>query len=340
MPARVQLRIILTFTLIAVAVSAAFGHIEARAAGGGPLSGYLRGALIGGIISAVATSVEMAGGSPLGARIRLLPFLPALLLRSLIYLAIVLLGLALGRALLPSERDTGTFVHRNDLIFAGALGIGFNLLYSVNALLGPGVLFSFAAGRYYKPRLEPRALLFVDLQSSTAIAERLGETRFLVLLNRYIADLTRAIAQEGGAIHKYVGDEIIATWRLDRPDAAAAAVRACFAARARLAARADEYEREFGLRPDFRAGLHCGKVAIGELGLLKMEIALIGDTMNTAARIVQACRDTGHAVLASAALIEGAGELPAGIVARALGPVALRGKGASLALYALDGALG
>jgi adenylate cyclase len=41
-----------------------------------------------------------------------------------------------------------------------------------------------------------------------------------------------------------------------------------------------------------------------ELGTIKMEIAFLGDTMNTAARLQQACRDIGHRVLASAALVE------------------------------------
>ena len=57
-----------------------------------------------------------------------------------------------------------------------------------------------------------------------------------------------------------------------------ACVRACFAALDRLRKEAPAYEREFGLVADFRAGLHCGPVAVGELGYLKKEIALIGDT--------------------------------------------------------------
>jgi hypothetical protein len=38
------------------------------------------------------------------------------------------------------------------------------------------------------------------------------------------------------------------------------------------------YERDFGCRADFRAGLHCCSVVVGELGHLKKEIALIGDS--------------------------------------------------------------
>ena len=66
-----------------------------------------------------------------------------------------------------------------DFLFSLALVVLGNLLFSVNDLLGPGTLFAFAAGRYYEPRIEEQALLFIDMRSSTAIAERLGATRWL-----------------------------------------------------------------------------------------------------------------------------------------------------------------
>jgi len=227
-------------------------------------------------------------------------------------------------------------VTRADIAFSLAMSLGFNLLLGVNDLLGPGVLFAFVAGRYYHPRREERILLFIDMRASTAIAERLGEERFLDFLNRFITDLSLAIAEAGGEIHKYVGDEIIATWTLAAGLNEAACVRACFAALDRLAARGPGYERDFGCRADFRAGLHCGSVVVGELGYLKKEIALIGDSMNTAARIQEACRATDCRVLASAALIERIGALPVGVTGRSLGPLPMRGKEQPIALYALE----
>ena len=113
-------------------------------------------------------------------------------------------------------------------------------------------------------------------------------------------------------------------------------VRACFAALNRLVEQAPAYEREFGVAADFRAGLHCGQVAMCEVGSLKKEIALIGDTMNTAKRIQEACRDTNHRVLASAALIDRLAALPLGVTSRPLGEVAVRGKERPLKLYVLE----
>jgi adenylate cyclase len=336
MPTRTRRNTVLSFTLLSIVAGAIFGHLDARVLGGGAGAGYLRGAVVGGLMCLVLISFEIALEMPRAERFRQAPFSIALTARSLVYLGVILLTLYGSALVFREPSDVGHPIRRAEVLFSIAIAFGFNLLSGINRLLGQRVLFNFVAGRYNRPRLEPRVLLFIDMTASTAIAERLGELRFLVLLNRFVADLTLAIAGEGGEIHKYVGDEVIATWRLGRAGAAQAAIRACFAARARLAARAADYRREFGLMPEFRAALHCGPVVIGELGLLKMEIALIGDTMNTTARIQQACRDTGHAVLASAALLDRVAELPAGIVKRALGALQLRGKEAALDLCALD----
>ena len=72
----------------------------------------------------------------------------------------------------------------------------------------------------------------------------------------------------------------------------------------------------------------------GEMGSVKREIVFLGDTVNTAARIQELCRETGDRVLASADLIERL-ELPPGVAKRSLGDLRPRGKGADLALYAL-----
>ena len=80
-------------------------------------------------------------------------------------------------------------------------------------------------------------------------------------------------------------------------------------------------------------------MAIGELGTVKMEIAFLGDTMNTAARLQQACRDTGHRALASAALVNRLAALPPGIAKRSIGRLRLRGKENEIELYALTTAV-
>ena len=95
--------------------------------------------------------------------------------------------------------------------------------------------------------------------------------------------------------------------------------------------------RRFGAAPRLRAALHAGPLVVGEMGDVKREIVLLGDTMNTTARIEEACRTTGHDYLASGAVVRALASLPQGVRALDLGVVQLRGKVGSLELFALQG---
>jgi adenylate cyclase len=326
-------RIFLGAVFLAALGGAAFGHIEAPQTG---LEGALRGGATGMLIAALAVSLELSIFSQAhGGSSRRWPFLVYLGLRSLAYLIVILIGLALAAWLSRTAADQ-PLIDRTAVIFSFGMSIGFNLLYGISGLLGQGTLLNFIAGRYHRPRIEERVLLFIDMEGSTAIAENLGETRFLDFLNRFIGDVTDPIVAWHGSIHKYVGDEIIVTWPLAAGIKDAACVRACFDALAALDRREAVYLRDFGRRTNFRGALHCGPVAIGELGgFAKVEIALLGDTMNTAARIQQACRDTGHRVLASASVMDRLAILPVGIAKEAIGKLNLRGKEEAVELYAL-----
>lgn len=293
---------------------------------------YVRGGLNGGLIAFIIVILETFVFRR--GRLTQAPFLVYLGVRSLIYLAVILGVLTAMAWLLPSPGesiDALTSVVPASII----VSFGFNAVASVNRLLGPGVLFAFVAGRYHRPRREYRVLLLIDVADSTRTAEQLGEVVFLTFLNRFIADVSIAIASQHGEIYKYIGDEVIATWKLAAGAKDARCIRACFDAMERLAAHDADYQRDFGRLPRFRAALHCGPIVVGELGSIRLEVALIGETMNTAARIEQACRDIGHDVLASAALIDRIAELPRGIGKRSLGPVKLRGKASELELFAL-----
>jgi adenylate cyclase len=188
---------------------------------------------------------------------------------------------------------------------------------------------------HYRPRLEQRVFLFIDIEGSTALAERLGELAFHRLVSRFVVDITDAIVAAYGEIHRYVGDELIATWKLADGIAEAHCVRACFDASDCLAVLSPGYLRDFGTPVHCRAGLHCGPVVTGEMGSVKKEIVFLGDTVNTTARIQEFCRQTGDRVLASATLVDLVG-LPSGVTKRPLADLRLRGKESEILLYALE----
>jgi len=221
------------------------------------------------------------------------------------------------------------------ILFSFAVGFSVVSALTLNRLIGPGVFGNLLLGRYHVPREEQRALLFIDLVGSTATAERIGATRFLALMNQFLYDIEAALEGSGGVIYRYVGDEAIITWRLDETGDLSGAVEVVFRLRAGIAARGEEYRSRFGVLPDFRAALHAGPVVTGEMGDSKLEIVLLGDTVNTTARIGQCCRELDRAFLVSAqalALID----LPHGVESECMPPASLKGKSRQIRLYAID----
>jgi adenylate cyclase len=310
-----------------VLLSAAAGALYALLNQASLVFSALSGACTGGLLAFL--EIYVLGGWARAAMLRL-PFSVYFLLRVGLYVAGVL---AVNVVALPAASGGGHLLERRDLAFAFLMCVAVNLLFAVNDLLGPGVLFAFSAGRYRRPRREERVLLYIDLRGSTALAERLGEARFLDLLNAVFADVTAEIVACGGEIHKYVGDEVIAVWRAGTDPQQP--IHACLAARRRLLGRAGAYAAAFGETPDFRAAIHAGPVVIGELGAQKKEIALIGDAMNTAARILEVARETGAAVLISAPYYERMTRALVGVAAERLAPAPLRGKLVPLSLISL-----
>jgi adenylate cyclase len=306
------------------AVYSALAHSEVRT-----------GLVIGAVNAAAIPWLEMVvlrlWAAPALGR---LPFLVTVAARAALFFVAVVLINAVFVPLLNGFRLAGAIAPQ-DIVFGLAASFIGSATISVADLLGVDVLFAFVAGRYHRPQVEERGLLFLDLCASTATAERLGGPRFLDFLNAVFADLSAAIVENGGEIHKYVGDEIIATWRLAPGRNAPDIVRAWAAARRRLAMGAERYQRDFGLAPDFRAALHAGEVVVGELGSRRKEIALIGDPMNTTARMIEACRALNRTTLASVALMERLEAPPDGIEIEAIAPLPLRGKSAPLDLVAL-----
>jgi adenylate cyclase len=334
---RLILPIILRFVAAGAVVGAAYGYQTSVGDAAG-LRGLIRGAFTGVLIGTAVSSFTAFVVEAPGARLARASFLVTVAVRALVYLIVFLVAIPLGQFLLPNHPPARPIhISRNDVLFCFAATFVISFLFEVNRLLGQNALLSFMTGRYHRPQVEERVFLILDMKSSTAAAERLGEVDFHRLLNRLVTDLSGPIVLRDGQIYRYVGDELIATWPLSRGVKDAACVRACFAALDRMVMHGPDYEREFGTQVELRASLHCGPVVVGEMGSVKKEIALLGDTLNTAARLIDACRDSGETVIASADLLDRL-VLPSGVAVRSLGPSRLRGKEQAIVLCALTGA--
>lgn len=291
------------------------------------------GALLIGLVGGGVCCFEMI----LQDRLRRLSLAMALAARLVAYLAIMyVVGLAVRLTTgVPSELGT------SDIWGTIALTLGFNFIFVLRRQFGTSTLIALITGRYRQPRQEERAVLFLDLAGSTGIAERLGDVRFHAFLDTIFSDCTDAILDSGGEIYRYVGDEIIVTWRIpaiQQSHQRRRDVLECFfAIRDALHANAARYQSAYGTQPHFRAALHVGPLVVGEMGDFKREIVLLGDVMNTASRIEAMCRELNADYLISrpAKDMVDTGDL-AGVSFQDLGAVEIRGKRASLHLFAVS----
>ena len=139
-----------------------------------------------------------------------------------------------------------------------------------------------------------RAFLLIDMKDSTGLAERLGPIRFHELLNDFFRDIADAALEcERGdpQVRGRRGDPDLARRPRARPTAIAWPVRSSPATSSPPTAR--RYRGRFGVVPEFRAALHCGEIVAGEIGDVRREIAYVGDTLNVAARLLDAAKTTG-----------------------------------------------
>ncbi|MGK0385909.1 MAG: adenylate cyclase [Patiriisocius sp.] len=204
----------------------------------------------------------------------------------------------------------------------------------VNDKYGPGVFISFLLGKYFHPKREERIFMFLDLRGATTIAEKLGESRYFNFLKDVFRDATSSILKSNGEIYQYVGDEIVITWKKNTGILDANCLQCFFDIKQRLLDNASYYKEKYdGIIPEFKAGLHFGFVMVGEIGVVKRDIAYSGDVLNTAARIQSKCNELGVNILISKNLLDGLGSLPNVFKPREIGKVDLRGKQHSLMLY-------
>ena len=149
-------------------------------------------------------------------------------------------------------------------------------------------------------------------------------------------DVTPGILEAKGEIYQYVGDEIVISWKNQVGTTKANCIQCYFNIQKILSNRAVYYQDKYqGEVPVFKAGLHSGHVMVGEIGVVKRDIAYSGDVLNTTARIQSKCNELGVNILLSKYLTEKLKSLPDASRLTPVGKLALRGKQQPVMLYTL-----
>jgi adenylate cyclase len=175
-------------------------------------------------------------------------------------------------------------------------------------------------------------VVFTDLEGFTKLSHAIEPEMVAMLLNRYLDMLSSVVLEYGGTIDKFIGDAIVAFWGapISRPDDGERAAKAAWA----LYEAGEEFRKTV---PDgvpkigvTRVGLHFGEAIVGNFGGEgRFQYTALGDSMNTAARLEAANKQTKSKVLASQEAVELAGV----DWFRPLGRVVLRGRATPLEVF-------
>jgi adenylate cyclase len=178
-------------------------------------------------------------------------------------------------------------------------------------------------------RLEEVTLLLCDIRGFTRMSEHLEPAETVKLVNAYLDVVCPQISDSGGVIDKFMGDGVLAFF-----EGGGHASRALGAAR-RILSAIERAHLPTPQRVRIGIALHTGSVLVGTVGpRTRREYTMIGDAVNTVARLEELNKTYGSTVVASARTIA---EVSPGERAGFEGPleVALRGREAPVAVHVL-----
>jgi adenylate cyclase len=163
------------------------------------------------------------------------------------------------------------------------------------------------------------SVLFVDLIGSTSFATERSPAEVVAMLNRFFGVVVDEVDRRHGLVNKFIGDAVLAVFGapVALADHAAAALSAARQMARRLASEVPEIGAGIGVA--------TGEVVAGNVGHhSRFEYTVVGDAVNTAARLTELAKDVDGRVVATWASVLAAGEAEAAYWRRA-GSTTLRG---------------
>lgn len=157
-------------------------------------------------------------------------------------------------------------------------------------------VLNFMGGQEYESTIMANeniegSVLFIDVCGFTKISENTAPDIVVSMLNTYFDVMVKAIMDQDGHIDKFIGDAIMAVFRgeyhLDR------AIDAALAVRKQINTLPDVKGKE-NFRPKVSIGIKSGEMISGNIGsatLKRLDYTVIGDTVNTAARLQDAAKE-------------------------------------------------
>ena len=142
----------------------------------------------------------------------------------------------------------------------------------------------------------PVTILFSDTVSFSSVSENMNPTELLDWLNRGMEKFVKIISENGGMVNKFTGDGFLAVFgapvKKNYEQSSNEAIKTAMEIRNAIEKLKDDLEAEGLPLIKLRIGIHSGKIITGSMGgSEKIEYALIGDSVNVAARLESLNKD-------------------------------------------------
>jgi adenylate cyclase len=207
----------------------------------------------------------------------------------------------------------------------------------LGAYLGKDAAKRVLEGRIRRGDIETisAAIWMSDLRGFTTLSDRLSAEDLLELLGDYFTIVVTAVRSEGGEVLKFIGDAVLAIFRVgDRSSSEAcdAAARAARAVEAALVERNSERQQMGKALIRHGVGLHVGEVNYGNVGSAdRLDFTVIGPAVNMVARVESLCGLLKQQVLISEAFAQ-----QVSVPTKCLGPYELKGLQKAVLIYEIS----
>ncbi len=131
-------------------------------------------------------------------------------------------------------------------------------------------------------------VLFSDLTGYTAMSEKLDPEEVKGITSRIFGEIAKVIDRYEGFVEKYAGDAVMAVFGVPRSheDDPVRAIKAAIEVHELVERLSPQLEEKVGRPLSMHSGINTGLVVTGEVNLEKGTHGLMGDAVNTAARIM------------------------------------------------------
>ena len=207
--------------------------------------------------------------------------------------------------------------------------------------VGPKVLATVLDIDFKPGTIEKRyaTILFSDVQGFTTLAEKIDPHEAVQILNRYLNQMVDIIHKYDGVLDKIMGDGIMAYFNAPSIAALAHHEQKAVLCALEMQDKMNDWRKVSeaeGLPPlKIRIGIHSGDVIVGEMGAKQqVGFTVIGDAVNTAARLEPLNKEFGSEILVSEAVKN---QLDSSILTEFKGELEIRGRKEGIRAYSITG---